>query len=84
LNQINTKRDRLIRFGHVEIPGMPAVLSFWDKEKNLILIDRLRAMSLPPSIQNQLMFTEHEYTKVNADNSGFEAYLPDRNAFLSS
>lgn len=87
----NTTRDRLIRYTELHDPARPGLLSRFDKVRNLIEIDKMRADCLPSFYQTRLMFTDLPYTKLAADNNNFHAYgeepefeklTPERFGFL--
>lgn len=77
------ERHRLIRFENIVDYDRPRLLSYFDKEKNLLHIDREEAECLPKMIQDTLIFTEIEYTRVSDDGMRFEQYERPRNTFLA-
>lgn len=58
--------SRLIRYTTLDVPALPGVLSIYNEEKNLILIDRERAATMPDLDRQRLEMSDLPATKLSA------------------
>lgn len=65
------ERARIIRYTHLDEPDMPGLLSFYDKDKNILHIDRELADNLTKPSRERLEMTEHTFTRLaRSDETG--------------
>ena len=64
------KRDRLIRYAAVATKDKPNLLSKYDADKNLLIIDYDLVIGLPTSMANHLETTELAETMIIDDGMG--------------
>lgn len=57
--------SRLIRYADLNVQGKPGLLSVYDEQKNLVIIDRTRSATMPDPDRHRLEMTDLPFTRLS-------------------